>query len=174
MRKIKTLLYENDIKILYAFNILYKSKILDVIMPIITHFGGPFFTIATPLILMLSKNDYVAKCGKECILSLSTSHICVHFIKKTFLRPRPCWIIKDFARFNSKLKDYSFPSGHTTAAFSTFVTLSIFFPNFSFIFISLAFLVGLSRIYLGVHYPTDVAAGMLIGSVFPILIHILA
>ncbi|WDC85721.1 phosphatase PAP2 family protein [Caloramator sp. mosi_1] len=71
-----------------------------------------------------------------------------------------------------ELKDYSFPSGHTTAAFSIFTTLAFFFPYLSVLFISLALLVGLSRIYLGVHYPTDVAAGILIGSLFSYLTYI--
>jgi len=60
----------------------------------------------------------------------------------------------------------SFPSGHTTAAFETATSLSLNFPKWYVIVPSYAWAgaIGYSRMYLGVHYPTDVAAGMLLGA----------
>jgi len=58
------------------------------------------------------------------------------------------------------LKDYSFPSGHTSASFAIATTIAFNMPRLSIVAFILAFAIGISRIYLGVHYPTDVMAGM--------------
>jgi len=62
--------------------------------------------------------------------------------------------------------DRSFPSGHAQTAFGAALYLACLFPRRAWVFLSLAVLVGLSRIALGVHYPSDVVAGALSGSAF--------
>ena len=57
----------------------------------------------------------------------------------------------------------SFPSGHTITAFAAATALSFFAPRLQIVFFSLALLVGLSRVVIGAHYPTDVLAGLIIG-----------
>ncbi|MCJ7688768.1 MAG: phosphatase PAP2 family protein [Clostridiaceae bacterium] len=64
---------------------------------------------------------------------------------------------------------YSFPSGHTTGAFALAVIIALYFPMFGFITIPLACGVGISRMYIGVHYPTDVIMGIFIGTICSIL-----
>jgi undecaprenyl-diphosphatase len=60
--------------------------------------------------------------------------------------------------------DKSFPSGHAQTAFGTAVYLSLLYPKATPLFLTLACLVGLSRISLGAHFPGDVVVGALIGS----------
>jgi undecaprenyl-diphosphatase len=67
------------------------------------------------------------------------------------------------------LKARSFPSGHTQTAFAVAIYLSLVFRQAAFIFITLACLVGLARVYAGVHYPLDVVVGAIIGSSFSVI-----
>jgi len=66
--------------------------------------------------------------------------------------------------------DRSFPSGHTSTAFGTAMYLSMVYPSLSPILMALAYFVGLSRIALGVHYPSDVLVGALLGILFSVII----
>lgn len=58
---------------------------------------------------------------------------------------------------------YSFPSGHTSGAFTVFFSFLNFYPEISIILLIISLLIGFSRIYLGVHYLTDVIFGIIIG-----------
>ncbi|MFZ5968135.1 MAG: phosphatase PAP2 family protein [Bacillota bacterium] len=173
MNRIIRIIHTGDLKLFYIFNDGVKCGALDKIIPFITGLGGAFYTIAFSLILILFGNDQIKMAGIQCLATLSTSHILVHYLKKKFTRPRPFLNLTDINTFHTHLHDYSFPSGHTTAAFSLAVTLSILFPVLSFSLITTAFIVGVSRVYLGVHYPTDVFVGMLIGTTFSVMNHIL-
>jgi len=92
-----------------------------------------------------------------------------NLLKFAFARPRP-----DFVTHAARVFTTSFPSGHATLSAITYLTLGALlawtYPSFAldFYFISLATfltaLIGMSRIYLGVHYPTDVLGGWCIGA----------
>lgn len=85
-------------------------------------------------------------------------------LKNIVERPRPYDIIEGLQPLITRPKDFSFPSGHTG---SSFAAAAVFYRNlpkqFGIWMILLAALIGVSRLYLGVHYPTDVLAGMLLG-----------
>jgi undecaprenyl-diphosphatase len=84
-------------------------------------------------------------------LSLFITDVC---LKNFFSRNRPP---------GANLTDYSFPSGHATFAWALAVVLATKEPRAKWLFYALAFFISLSRVYLGVHYPSDVAAGALVG-----------
>lgn len=65
----------------------------------------------------------------------------------------------------------SFPSGHATTAFATAALLTLWYPRWAGVWLGLAALVGLSRVLLGSHFPSDVLAGALLGSVVALVVH---
>ena len=85
-------------------------------------------------------------------------------LKKSTLRPRPFTVHKEIAQGVAILDQYSFPSGHTLHAVTFAVVASIYFPWLSWPVGGFAALVALSRLVLGVHYPTDVIAGAILGA----------
>lgn len=84
-------------------------------------------------------------------------------LKKAFKRPRPCDFFSNFTAHVTPSDKFSLPSGHTAAAWLMAIIVAHYYPPFAVLAYSWATLIGLSRILLGVHYPTDVLAGTLLG-----------
>lgn len=86
------------------------------------------------------------------------------FVKTLFARPRPFAAGFDMILRVPKPGGSSFPSGHAVDAFFFATFLAFYFPRLRFIFLGLAVLTAYSRVYCGVHYPGDVIAGAVIGT----------
>lgn len=130
----------------------------------ITHLGGAWFTIAAVLAIWLTAPAPWNMVGLQSGVALAISHIPVALAKKTYPRLRPYLTLPGTNTFRNPLTDHSFPSGHTTAIFSVTIPFILAAPGLAFILGPIAFLVAISRIYLGLHYPSDVLAGAVIGT----------
>ncbi|MCX7881712.1 MAG: phosphatase PAP2 family protein [Brevinematales bacterium] len=86
-------------------------------------------------------------------------------IKNIFTRDRPYVKHGDISILLAPPDRFSFPSGHTAGAFTVVFFFWYFYPMWTWPFLVLAVLIGFSRMYLGLHYPTDVVAGMVLGYV---------
>src|SRR4029453_4242540 len=87
-----------------------------------------------------------------------------YWLKHSIGRPRPFVAGPDIRAWVRPLDKFSFPSGHTLHAVAFAVVFSWHFPLIGVALVPLVLLIALSRVALGLHYPSDVAAGALIGA----------
>lgn len=167
----KNLLKDFDDLFINLINQRMRNRYLDVFMYKITDLGGAIFSSLFIFILILFGNGDIRFIGLEALTAITISQVIVHSLKRILSRERPYKIIEQLNTYGINLKDYSFPSGHTTATFSIATTIALNIPKLSILVFSIAIIVGISRIYLGVHYPTDVAAGIFLGISTALLVH---
>lgn len=84
-------------------------------------------------------------------------------LKNAIRRPRPADAMDSLSAFIQPSDKFSFPSGHTAGAFLMATLLTVYYPACAPVVFPLAALVGLSRVMLGVHFPTDIVAGATLG-----------
>ena len=152
-----------DLNILCAIQETLRAGWLDLIMPAITRFGdGGIFWIAAAACLLASRPNRRTGWAMVAALVLGLV-ICNLGIKPAVARIRP-YDLAGIGPFLVKAPgDYSFPSGHTLHSFSCAMVLWQYYRGWGWGAFVLAALIGFSRLYLFVHYPTDVLAGAVLG-----------
>ena len=144
----------------------------DGIMAFITKLGdkGMLWIALTLLLLILSiRNSSLRPMAISCALALILSAIfCNIVIKPAVMRIRP-YDILDITLMVERLSDYSFPSGHTSAAFAFATALWLNNRRLGISALTAAFLMALTRLYLCVHFPTDVIAGAMLGCICAVI-----
>jgi undecaprenyl-diphosphatase len=168
MRKIQSL-YQFECRIFLEINSHFDKRIMNLFFRTITQIGGALFISVTTLLLIIFTSNQTRLTAISSAAALALSHIPVQLVKKLFPRKRPYLQIETTKILPNPLKDHSFPSGHTTAVFSVIVPFLLQTPSLAAVLIPLALSVGISRIYLGLHYPSDVIAGGILGGSFGIL-----
>lgn len=137
---------------------------LNPIMQGITHLGdgGVFWIILSVLLLLFKKTRKVGLC---CALGLIFDLLVVNIaVKPLVARIRPYEIIKEITILTHQPGDHSFPSGHSAGSFAcAWAFFRAYKKKWGVPALVLAALVSLSRLYVGVHYPTDVLGGVVIG-----------
>ena len=146
----------------------WHTPVWDTIMKSVTFLGDKgWFWIVVALALCCFRKT--RKMGMTAMIAMIFGLIIGNGILKNVIgRDRPYWL-DDVIRSNlivKELSDYSFPSGHTQASFAAAVSFFFYDKKWGSAAMLLAFLIGFSRLYIGVHFPTDVLAGAILGTAF--------
>ena len=155
-------LNEYELPILWWIRENIANPFLDVVMPIVSSLArhGEFW-IALALILLCFKKT--RKAGVAMAIAMACGFLIGNVgLKNLFARIRPYDMV-EVDLLVEKLHDFSFPSGHTLVSVEAATALWYYHRKWGVAALVLAAVIALSRLYLFVHYPTDVLAGALLG-----------
>ena len=139
----------------------------------LTHIGGATCSIFAAIApRVLGFGGELARASAQALETLVVSHLFVQLVKRTVGRPRPSRAVLIAASVREPDR-FSFPSGHSAAAMSVAFIYALVFPAIAAPLLALAFVVGVSRVCLGVHYPGDVLVGQAIAVCTGVVVRVL-
>ena len=151
------------IKQFYNFQHNLDSKLLTSILIFFTNLGNHGLIWIAVTLFLLSSKKY-RKIGYLALISLIINAIIVNVILKNLMhRARPFEEIPDIILLIKAPKDFSFPSGHTSASFTMVYVFYKHLKKYFPVVLITSIIIAFSRLYLTVHFPSDVLAGVLIG-----------
>lgn len=158
-----------EFSILYAIQNIH-NPILDKIMIFISALGNDgIFWIAIGVVCLFMKKH--RKMGLQVLITMLCTFIIGNLIlKNVFARPRPCDIDTTIEMLISRPHGHSFPSGHSMNGMTAAVALFLNNKKIGIPALVLASVIGFSRMYLFVHFPTDVLGGFAVGLIVAIVV----
>lgn len=160
-------LLQIDKALFYFFNIKIVNPVFDVLMPFITKDVNLRIFLAliwVGLLILGGKKGRIIAILLIPAIAIS-DQLSSHIIKPLVGRIRPCHELEGVRLLVGCGSGLSFPSSHAVNSFTVATLISRFYKKYSIYLFLFAFLVSFSRIYVGVHYPSDVVAGMIIGAI---------
>lgn len=152
-----------EFSFLYALQEI-NNAVLDPIMIVVSTLGNSgFIWIVITVILAFTKR--YRECAMVMAIALLLSLLlCNITLKNLVQRDRPFWIDDQVILKIKAPKEYSFPSGHTFSSFAAAVVLFVYNRKIGIAALALALTIAFSRLYLFLHFPTDVLASVVLGS----------
>ncbi len=159
-----------EFDLLYALQGLH-NPVLDKIMIVLSVLGdGGIFWILFGLFLLIPKKYRLT--GFQMLVTMLITFVIGNLILKNLAaRERPCWIDPSVPLLIPSPSDYSFPSGHSMNGFAASVALLLNDRRIGIPAVVLAALIAFSRLYHFVHFPTDVLAGIAVGTLAAVLVN---
>lgn len=153
-----------EIRIFHYINRDIHNPVFDAIMPILSELGSGWFVfvLTMAILIIFRKDEKMRRLSVLLFAGLTLTYYTVSLLKYWFSRPRPFEAMSGVCVL-AGADTASFPSGHSAVIFMAAALLSNSLGK-RFVFYTIACLVAFSRIYLGVHYLSDVIAGSVIGA----------
>jgi len=159
-------LYSLDVSLFRFFNETISNSVSDKFFPFVTDVKNWHIAYIIVWFIVFFKGGKAGKITAVTALFLIavSDQISSTFIKNIVGRIRPCTALEKVNILAGCTGSFSFPSSHAVNNFAIAVYFSVFFPKFRNLLFVIASVVAFSRIYCGVHYPSDVAGGAIIGA----------
>jgi undecaprenyl-diphosphatase len=159
------LLYDLDLKLLYFLNREIANPVFDYLCIFFSEVRLYLIPVLIILALFFWRGGAKARLAVIilllCVAAMDTSTY--YLLKNLFARLRPCHALDGLRLIVGCGGLYGFPSNHAVNSFSAATILSLFYRRYTVVFYAFALVIGLSRVYLGKHYPGDILAGALWG-----------
>jgi undecaprenyl-diphosphatase len=169
MRSYLNSMHRLDSNLCIAVNQTSQIRLIRDLFRLVSRLGdGLFWYSLMLLILLFEGSDGLLPVLHMALAGLSGT-LLYKWLKGKTLRPRPFEVHQDIFLTGKPLDKFSFPSGHTLHAVVFGLVAINYYPALSFIIMPFVSMVALSRVVLGLHYPSDVLAGAIIGSLIAAL-----
>jgi undecaprenyl-diphosphatase len=169
MRSYLNSMHRLDSNLCIAVNQTSQVRLIRDLFRLVSRLGDGLFWYALMLLILLFEGrDGLLPVLHMALAGLSGT-LLYKWLKGKTLRPRPFEVHQDIFMTGKPLDKFSFPSGHTLHAVVFGLVAINYYPALSFIIMPFVSMVALSRVVLGLHYPSDVLAGALIGSLIAAL-----
>ena len=152
-----------DRRLYRVLNDLPHTKQSDRYVSVLSDLGEGLGWVAGGIALAILGGPKGRRAGAAtAVASLAATYVVQVRVKPIFRRVRP-FVNREATVVGVRPADHSFPSGHTASSFAAATALAIFYPRAAPLAFAVATAVGMSRVHLGVHFPSDAAVGGVIG-----------
>jgi undecaprenyl-diphosphatase len=158
------LIHQLDVMLFYWTMNRHHLELLAKISRKVSHSADGFAYPFMALLLYVYDTAHGAVFAQAMLLAFALERPLYWVLKNGLKRNRPSAILPNYESFIIPSDQFSFPSGHTSGAFVTASLLMVFYPPVAAIAYIWAVTVAISRVTLGVHFPTDTLAGAVMGS----------
>lgn len=162
-------LYRLDIQLLLWCGKSRRYPKLLHLTSAVSHSGDGYVQIILPLLLWLFEPAQGGSIGRHCLIAFALERSLYLVLKPTLKRRRPPEALPSFSSAIQASDKFSFPSGHSMASFCLASILCLHYGHYAEPFFVWAFAVASARVLLGVHFPSDVVAGAVLGVSIAIL-----
>lgn len=138
-------------------------QIIRQLFRLISRLGDGVFWYTLMALIMLSQQLNSLICVVNMLVAGLTGTLIYKWLKHKTHRPRPFQVRQDVWCVGKPLDHFSFPSGHTLHALTFSVVAIHYFPQLAIILVPFTVMIAMSRVILGLHYPSDVLAGAGLG-----------
>ncbi|WP_256760766.1 phosphatase PAP2 family protein [Cohnella sp. WQ 127256] len=172
MSRIFRMLQEVERPLFLHVNIRWNRSALNWLFHTLSLIAGATFSLCISLAAGILAPEPWSHTGWLAFTAIIVSHLPVAIAKKSAPRLRPYQVFPKINTNRRPLKDPSFPSGHTTAAFAMLTPWMLVEPILIPVLLPIGIGVALSRIYFGLHFPSDTLAGAMLGTSTVLLLSI--